>query len=65
MNVNIVCVGKIKEAFFREAVAEYAKRLTRFCHFEVIEVAEEMLTGEGAKQIDIVKEREGERLLAK
>ena len=65
MNVNIVCVGKIKEAFFREAVAEYAKRLTRFCHFEVIEVTEEMLTGEGAKQIDIVKEREGERLLAK
>ena len=65
MNVNIVCVGKIKEAFFREAVAEYAKRLTRFCHFEVIEVAEELLTGEGAKKIDIVKEREGERLLAK
>ena len=65
MNVNILCVGKIKEAFFREAVAEYAKRLTRFCHFEVIEVAEEMLTGEGAKQIEIVKEREGERLLAK
>ena len=65
MNVNIVCVGKIKEGYFREAVAEYAKRLTRFCHFEVIEVAEEMLTGEGAKQIEIVKEREGERLLAK
>ena len=65
MNVNIVCVGKIKEVFFRDAVAEYAKRLTRFCHFEVIEVAEEMLIGDGTKQIDIVKEREGERLLAK
>lgn len=65
MNVNILCVGKIKESFFREALAEYAKRLTRFCHFEVIEVAEEMLTGEGSKQIDNVKEREGDRLLAK
>lgn len=38
--VNIVCVGKIKENFFREAVAEYAKRLSRFVNFSVREVAE-------------------------
>ncbi len=38
--VNIVCVGKIKESFFREAVAEYAKRLSRFVNFSVREVAE-------------------------
>ena len=38
--VNIVCVGKIKESFFREAVAEYAKRLSRFINFSVREVAE-------------------------
>ncbi|MGN0818024.1 MAG: 23S rRNA (pseudouridine(1915)-N(3))-methyltransferase RlmH [Candidatus Coproplasma sp.] len=40
MKVNIVCVGKIKEEFYRAAVAEYAKRLSRFCKFEVREIAE-------------------------
>ena len=40
IKVNIVCVGKIKESFYRDAVAEYAKRLSRFCRFEVKELAE-------------------------
>lgn len=38
--VNIVCVGKIKEAFYRDALAEYAKRLSRFVTFTVREIAE-------------------------
>lgn len=38
--VNIVCVGKIKEAFYRDAVTEYAKRLSRFVTFTVREIAE-------------------------
>ena len=38
--VNVVCVGKIKESFYREAVAEYAKRLSRFVTFNVREIAE-------------------------
>ena len=38
--VNIVCVGKIKESFYREAVAEYSKRLSRFVNFEIREIAE-------------------------
>lgn len=40
IRVNIVCVGKIKEDFYRAAVAEYAKRLSRFCKFEVREIPE-------------------------
>ena len=40
IKVNIVCVGKIKESFYREAVEEYAKRLSRFCFFNVIELPE-------------------------
>ncbi len=38
--VNIVCVGKIKESSYREAVAEYAKRLSRFVSFSVREISE-------------------------
>ena len=36
--IEILCVGKIKEAYFAEAVAEYGKRLSRFCDFSVTEI---------------------------
>lgn len=38
--VNIVCVGKIKEEYFRSACAEYVKRLSRFCKLDIKELAE-------------------------
>ncbi len=38
MNINLVCVGKIKEKYFREAIDEYAKRLGRFCSFKITEL---------------------------
>lgn len=38
--INIVCVGKIKEKFYADAVAEYLKRLSRFARVEIREVAE-------------------------
>ena len=38
MNVNIICVGKIKEKYFRDAIDEFAKRLGRFCAFKVTEL---------------------------
>jgi len=40
IKVNIVCMGKMKEEYYREAVAEYCKRLSRFCKVEVKEFAE-------------------------
>lgn len=40
IKVNIVCVGKIKEQFYRDAVAEYVKRLSRFCRAEICELSE-------------------------
>lgn len=38
--IRIVAVGSIKEKFFTDAIAEYKKRLSRFCEFEIIEVPE-------------------------
>ena len=40
IKVNVVCVGKIKEEYLRQACAEYAKRLSRFCSLEIKELAE-------------------------
>ena len=41
--VTILCTGKLKEKFYLDAVAEYVKRLSRFCKLEIIELPEERL----------------------
>ncbi len=43
IKINIIAVGKVKESYFREAVAEYSKRLSKFCQINMIEVKEENL----------------------
>ncbi len=66
MRITVVCVGKMKEAFYREAVAEYRKRLSAYCRTEVVEVADEMTKeGASAAQEEQVRKKEGERLLSK
>ncbi len=41
MTVRVVCAGKLKDGFYRDAAAEYGKRLSRFCSLEICEVADE------------------------
>ncbi len=48
--VNIVCVGKLKEAYWRDAVAEYSKRLGAFCTFAVCELPESRLPDEPSQK---------------
>ena len=64
MNVKILCVGKIKEKFYRDAIDEYVKRLSKYCSVSVTEVPDEK-TSENASdtEIDIVKDKEGDKLL--
>lgn len=66
MNITILAVGKIKEAFYKDAVAEYAKRLSRYCRLEIIEVADEP-TPENASlaQEYAIREKEAQRILKK
>ena len=63
IKVNIVCVGRVKEKYFEEGIAEYAKRLSRYCEFKIIEVEEENFKKAEDGEINIIKEREGERIL--
>lgn len=66
MKIDIICVGKIKEAFYRDAVAEYAKRLSAYCDFRIIEVADEPAPeGVSAAESEKIKGREGERIISK
>ncbi len=43
LNIHIICVGKLKEQYFKDAIAEYSKRLTKYCKLEIIEVTDEKL----------------------
>ncbi len=63
IKIHLIAVGKVKESYFRDAVAEYAKRLGRFCRFSVTEVKEELLGKDCSAERDRVIRREGERLL--
>ena len=64
MKITVLAVGKIKEAFFRDALSEYKKRLSRFCELSVVEVADEPAPERASEaQCRQIMEREGERLL--
>lgn len=64
--ITVLCVGGLKEAYWREACAEYQKRLKPFCRFTVTEIDEERVPDKpSAAQIKAVIDAEGERLLSK
>lgn len=66
MNIKIVGVGKLKEKYLKQGIAEYAKRLGKFCKFEIVEVPDEKAPEKlSAAEMEGVKEKEGERILAK
>lgn len=43
LNINIICVGKIKEDYLKSAINEYSKRLSKYCNLKIIELADEKL----------------------
>lgn len=65
MKITLIVVGKIKERYFRDAVLEYEKRLSRYCKLEIREVPDEK-TPDGASpaQEQQIKRKEGDRILA-
>ena len=65
IKVTLVCVGKIKEKYFAEGVAEYVKRLSAFCDFKIIETEEENYKKVDDAQKKAIKQKEGERILSK
>lgn len=64
MKISIISVGKIKEKYMRDAIAEYTKRLGAYCKIQIVEVPDEK-TDENASQLmcEMVKNKEGERIL--
>ncbi|TPR39181.1 23S rRNA (pseudouridine(1915)-N(3))-methyltransferase RlmH [Apilactobacillus micheneri] len=66
MNIKLVVVGKLKEKYFKSGIAEYTKRLSRFCKFRIIEVPDEKAPESlSQSQMDNVMDKEGEHILSK
>ena len=64
MKITILCVGKVKEKFYRMAIDEYVKRLGRYCKLEIIEVADEKTPDNASEHEEtLIKDKEGERIL--
>lgn len=64
MKITLITVGKIKEKYLKDAIAEYSKRLSKYCKLEIIEVADEK-TPDNASEVveESIRQKEGERIL--
>lgn len=66
MNIQIVCIGKLKEKYWEDAIKEYSKRLKRFVNLEIVELKEARLPeNASAADEEKVKQLEGEEILKK
>ena len=66
MNIRILAVGSIKESFYKDAISEFKKRLTRYTSLEIVEVKDEKTVEKASDAIDRrIKAAEGKRLLSK
>ena len=66
LNINIICVGKLKESYLREAIEEYSKRMRPFCKLSIIELPEERVNDNPSPaEIRRAVTAESERMLQK
>lgn len=64
MKITILTVGKIKEKYLKDAIAEYQKRLSKYCKLEIIEVADEKTPDRASEAVEeSIRSKEGTRLM--
>ena len=64
MKITIITVGKIKEKYLKDAIAEYSKRLSKYCKLEIVEVADEKTPDNASETMeDAIRSKEAERIL--
>ena len=64
MKITLITVGKIKEKYLKDAIAEFSKRLGRYCKLEIVEVADEKTPDHASETVEnAIRDKEGERIL--
>ena len=66
MNITIISVGKLKEKYLKDAIAEYSKRLTRYCKLDIIDLQDDKTPDNASeKEEEFLKELDGRAILSK
>ena len=64
MKITIITVGKIKEKYLKDAIAEYSKRLSKYCKLEIVEVADEKTPDAASETVEEqIRSKEAERIM--
>lgn len=64
MKITLITVGKIKEKYLKDAIAEYTKRLSKYCKLEIVEVADEKTPDNANETVEnTIRSKEAERIL--
>lgn len=64
MKITVITVGKIKEKYLKDAIAEYSKRLSKYCKLEIIEVSDEKTPDSASEVVEMqIRDKEGDRIL--
>lgn len=65
LHINIICIGKVKETFFREAIQEYSKRLSKYCILNILELPDEKIPlALNENNINLIKQKESNKILS-
>jgi 23S rRNA (pseudouridine1915-N3)-methyltransferase len=65
LHINIICVGKLKEKYLQDALAEYSKRLSKYCNLNIIELPDEKLPNNlNDSLIKQIKSKESNNILS-
>ncbi len=63
MKITLLTVGKVKEKYLKDAIAEYSKRLSKYCKLDIVEVTDEKTPDQASETVENnIREKEGERL---
>ena len=66
MNIQVICIGKLKEKYWVDGIKEYSKRLSRFCNLDIVELKESRLPDNASPaEEEKVKVEEGKSILGK
>lgn len=64
MKITVITVGKIKEKYLKDAIAEYSKRLSKYCKLEIVEVADEKTPDNASETVEEqIRDKEAERIM--
>jgi 23S rRNA (pseudouridine1915-N3)-methyltransferase len=65
LSINIICIGKVKEKFFRDAIDEYSKRLSKYCKLNILELPDEKIPDKLNPSLEAeIKSKECENILS-